>query len=122
MPTRYKLLICVLVLSLAGGTGYALGWSAKGDSVALENSNKKDAAEDKQKPKEEKAAAASESAKVVYKTVYRDVVKYVQSPNRTKCDFDSDAVWLRQQAIDAANNIPGFDDAAVQDKPGGKQH
>lgn len=46
----------------------------------------------------------------------RDVVKYVQSPNRTVCRFDDDAVQLRQRAIDVANTIPGFDESAVQGK------
>jgi hypothetical protein len=48
------------------------------------------------------------------------VVKYVQSPNRTVCRFDDDAVQLRQRAIDAANAIPGFDEPAVQSKMPGR--
>ncbi|EPG8842478.1 TPA: hypothetical protein ACTY4F_002678 [Klebsiella pneumoniae] len=42
---------------------------------------------------------------MIYRTVYRDVVKYVNDPNQ-----------LRQRAIDAANTIPGFDEPAVQAK------
>jgi hypothetical protein len=67
-------------------------------------------------PVEQKAAAATEEGKVIYQTITRDVVKYVQSPNRTVCRFDDDAVQLRQRAIDAANAIPGFDEPAVQGK------
>ncbi|WP_135721553.1 hypothetical protein [Klebsiella pneumoniae] len=58
----------------------------------------------------------NEAGKVIYKTITRDVVKYVQSPNRIVCRFDDDAVQLRQRAIDAANSIPGFDEPAVQSK------
>ncbi|MGK1701323.1 hypothetical protein ACR912_20750, partial [Klebsiella pneumoniae] len=58
----------------------------------------------------------NEAGKVIYKTITRDVVKYVQSPNRTVCRFDDAAVQLRQRAIDAANSIPGFDESAVQSK------
>ncbi len=43
-----------------------------------------------------------------------------QDPNRTVCRFDDDAVSMRQRAIDAANNIAGFDEPAVQTQPGGK--
>jgi hypothetical protein len=67
-------------------------------------------------PVEQKAAAATEEGKVIYKTITRDVVKYVQSQNRTVCRFDDDAVQLRQRAIDAANAIPGFDEPTVQGK------
>ena len=43
-------------------------------------------------------------------------MKYVNNPDRTVCKFDDDAVGLRKQAIDAANNLPGFDAATVQDE------
>lgn len=114
IPFRYLALISILIASVSGGIGYGLGWKAKSDSVANEQREKKDNADEKAKPPEQKAAAASAGAKVVYKTVYRDVVKYVNDPNRKRCDFDDDAVRMRQQAIDAANNIPGFDGPAVQ--------
>jgi hypothetical protein len=48
------------------------------------------------------------------------VVKYVQSPNRTVCRFDDDAVQLRQRAIDAANAIPGFDEPPCKASDAGK--
>ena len=53
---------------------------------------------------------------MIYRTIYRDVVKYVNDPNHVKCDFDDHAVQLRQRAIDAANNIPGFDEPTMQGK------
>lgn len=117
---RYLALIAILIASASGGVGYGLGWKAKSDSVANEQREKKDSADENAKPPEQSAAKASSEAKVIYKTVYRDVVKYVNDPNRKRCDFDDDAVSMRQQAIDAANNIPGFDEPSVQDKRGGK--
>ncbi len=43
-------------------------------------------------PVEDKAAAATAESKVIYRTITRDVVKYVQSPDRTVCQFDDTAV------------------------------
>lgn len=65
---------------------------------------------------EEKAVAATEEAKQKDKIIYRDVIKYVQNPNRTVCRFDDESVRLRQQAVDSANSISGFDETAVQGK------
>ncbi|HHD2897062.1 hypothetical protein AB8R75_20960 [Klebsiella quasipneumoniae subsp. similipneumoniae] len=84
--------------------------------INAQASKKREKAESTIKPVEEKAATANEAGKVIYKTITRDVVKYVQSPNRIVCRFDDDAVQLRQRAIDAANSIPGFDEPAVQSK------
>ena len=112
----YLALAFIATFSASGGIGYALGWHAKGESVAAEEVQKKAKADEALKEPEQKAADAKAKADVVYKTVYRDVVKYVNNPDRTVCNFDDDAVILRKQAIDAANNLPGFDAATVQDK------
>ncbi|BCU56000.1 hypothetical protein ENKO_25940 [Enterobacter kobei] len=53
---------------------------------------------------------------MIYKTITRGVVKYVQDPNRTVCKFDDKSVRLRQRAIDATNSISGFDAASMQGK------
>lgn len=92
------------------------GWNSHADHINALAAKRKEKAEKTIQPVEEKAAAATEEGKVIYRTITRDVVKYVQSPNRTVCRFDDDAVQLRQRAIDAANAIPGFDDGAVQSK------
>lgn len=63
---------------------------------------------------ERKAAAVSAEGKVIYRTIYRDVVKYVNDPNHTKCNFNDHVVQLRQRALDAANSITGFDAGTVQ--------
>ena len=112
----YLALAFIAISSVSGAIGYAMGWHANGESVAAEAVNKKAKADEALKEPEQKAADAKAKADVVYKTVYRDVVKYVNNPDRTVCKFDDDAVSLRKQAIDAANNLPGFDADTVQDK------
>ena len=112
----YLALAFIAISSVSGAIGYAIGWHEKGESVAAEEVQRKVKADEALKEPEKKAADAKAKAGVVYKTVYRDVVKYVNNQDRTVCKFDDDAVSLRKQAIYAANNIPGFDAATVQDK------
>nr|WP_318382857.1 hypothetical protein [uncultured Enterobacter sp.] len=92
------------------------GWNAHADHINALAAKKKDKAEKAIQPVEQKAAQASAEGKIIYRTITRDVVRYVQDPNRTVCQFDTDAVQLRQRAIDAANSISGFDAAPVQGK------
>lgn len=116
---KSKLLSLVVLLALFAGAyyaGYLKGWYAHSDKVNSEHTAKNKKAEKAVATGEQKAAAASAEGKVIYRTIYRDVVKYVNDPNHVKCDFDDRAVQLRQRAIDAANNIPGFDEPAVQGK------
>lgn len=116
---KAKLLLLAVLLALFVGTfyaGYLKGWYAHSDKVNNEHVVKNKKAENAVATGEQKAAAASAEGKVIYRTIYRDVVKYVNDPNHVKCDFDDHAVQLRQRAIDAANNIPGFDEPAVQGK------
>ncbi|HDR2833406.1 TPA: hypothetical protein QCK25_004930 [Enterobacter mori] len=119
MTIKAKLLSLAVLLALFAGTyyaGYLKGWYSHGEHVNSQAKTKQKKAEKAVATGEQKAAAASAEGKVIYRTVYRDVVKYVNDPNHVKCDFDDHAVQLRQRAIDAANNIPGFDEPAVQGK------
>ncbi len=114
---KSKLLSLAVLLALFAGTyyaGYLKGWYAHSDKVNSEHTAKNKRAEKAVATGEQKAAAASAEGKVIYRTIYRDVVKYVNDPNHTKCDFDDHAVQLRQRALDAANSISGFDAGAVQ--------
>lgn len=118
---KAKLLLLAVLLALFLGTfyaGYLKGWYAHSDKVNSEHTAKNKKAEKAVAIGEQKAAAASAAGKVIYRTIYRDVVKYVNDPNHIKCQFDNDAVQLRQRALDAANTIRGFDAGAVQ----GSQH
>ncbi|EAA3704923.1 hypothetical protein ABPE25_002594 [Salmonella enterica subsp. enterica serovar Newport] len=119
MTIKAKLLALAVLLALFVGTfyaGYFKGWYAHGEYVNSQARAKQKKADKAIAAGEQKAAAASAEGKVIYRTIYRDVVKYVNDPNHIKCDFDDHAVQLRQRAIDAANNIPGFDEPAVQGK------
>ncbi|EMH2853412.1 TPA: hypothetical protein SIK24_002273 [Escherichia coli] len=116
MKLRYVLLALVVAISVTGSVAWRSGWSAHADHINALAAKKKDRAEKVIQPVEEKVAVATAEAKVIYRTITRDVVKYVQSPDRTVCQFDNDAVQLRQRAIDAANSISGFDAGAVQGK------
>lgn len=121
---RIYLITIAVMIAIAIGYGeirYMNGWYAHSAKVNADKTLKKQKAEAKLIPTEQKAAAANDDGKVIYRTITRDVVKYVQEPNRIRCDFDGDAVRLRQQAIDAANNIAGFDEPAMQIKPSGKR-
>ncbi|MBW9412913.1 hypothetical protein FHC58_08160 [Enterobacter hormaechei] len=119
MTIKSKLLSLAVLLALFAGTfyaGYLKGWYDHSEKVNSEHAAKNKRAEKAVATGEQKAAVASAEGKVIYRTIYRDVVKYVNDPNHIKCDFDDHAVQLRQRAIDAANNIPGFDEPAVQGK------
>lgn len=117
MTIKAKLLALAVLLGLFAGSyyaGYLKGWYAHSEKVNSEHAEKNKKAEKAVATSEQKAAAASAEGKVIYRTIYRDVVKYVNDPNHTKCDFDDHAVQLRQRALDAANSISGFDAGAVQ--------
>ncbi|MGQ4626222.1 hypothetical protein [Raoultella ornithinolytica] len=117
MNGKTKIMIVGGALALAAGifwAGYLKGWYAHSEHVNSQAKARLPKQEKAVVAGEKKAATANAEAKVIYRTVYRDVVKYVNDPNRTVCKFDSDAVQLRQRAIDAANSIPGFDEPTVQ--------
>ncbi|HDE2519105.1 TPA: hypothetical protein PCG61_003744 [Klebsiella pneumoniae] len=119
MNGKTRLMIVGVVLAVCAGifwAGYLKGWYTHSEQVNSQAKERLPKQEKAVAAGEEKAATANVEAKVIYRTVYRDVVKYVNDPNRTVCKFDSDAVQLRQRAIDTANAIPGFDEPAVQAK------
>nr|WP_318387695.1 hypothetical protein [Enterobacter sp.] len=116
---RTILLFALLVMLLSIGYGelrYLNGWYAHADHINTLAADKRAKAEKAIQPVEQKAAQANDEGRIIYRTITRDVVKYVQDPNRTVCDFDDESVRLRQRAIDAANSISGFDAAPVHGK------
>jgi len=116
---RTILLIALVVMLFGIGYGelrYRNGWYAHADHINALAADKKAKAEKAIQPVEQKAAQARDEGRTIYRTITRDVVKYVQNPNRTVCDFDDESVRLRQRAIDAANSISGFDAGTVQGK------
>jgi hypothetical protein len=96
-------------------------YSKDTESIELDLAKKKvdiskNAADAQKKIDEEVAANADTEAKQKQKIIYRDVIKYVKNPDRTVCNLDDESVRLRQQAVDSANTISGFDAATVPDK------
>lgn len=116
MSRLTAILIALLVLVASCFSVWRMGWNAHADHINAMAAKKKEKAEKVIAPLEQKAAEQKDKGQVIYRTITRDVVRYVQDPNRTVCKFDNDAIRLRQQAIDAANSIPGFDAATVQGK------
>lgn len=119
MSIRATVIIILALILLGIGYGeirYHAGWKSHAEEVAADAAEQQKKAEKEIQPIEQEAARETAEAKVIYRTITRDVVKYVQSPNRTVCKLDDDSVRLRQQAIDAANSITGFDAATVQGK------
>ncbi|MDM3265696.1 hypothetical protein OGW15_12395 [Citrobacter sp. Cf039] len=116
MSRLTAIIIALLVLSASCFSFWRMGWNAHADHINNMAAKKKEKAEKAIEPVEQKAAEQKDEGRVIYRTITRDVVRYVQDPNRTVCNFDDDAIRLRQQAIDAANTIPGFDAATMQSK------
>ncbi len=114
MKIRYVIALCAALCGLTGLFSWRSGWSAHAEHINALAADKRAKAEKSIQPVEQKAAQASDEGRIIYRTITRDVVKYVQDPNRTRCNFDDESVRLRQQAIDAANSISGFDAGAVQ--------
>ena len=108
--TRIKLIpiaVCAaLIIAVSGyGAGYLKGWYAHSEKVNRDAEKRRQAAQGKQA----KSTAQSQQVRVVtetkYKTIYRDVVKYVSDPNRNVCVFDDNDQRLRQQSLDADSAI-----------------
>lgn len=53
----------------------------------------------------EGAVQAEQARDVEYRTITKEVVKYVTRPNRPDCGFDAERVRIKQSAIDAANRV-----------------
>ena len=68
----------------------------------------------RQQANDSKAAAADGEGKAKTVTITQEVIRYVKTPGRNVCTFDDARVMLKSRAVDNANTIPGYDDAAVQ--------
>lgn len=99
-----KLYVCIAALLIVIGShwlAYIAGWSAHADKINKEYSDRKQKAENRQAKSTSQSQKVRTITETKYKTIYRDVVKYVQDPNRVKCDFDNEYIRLRQSALDA---------------------
>lgn len=117
-------LATVAVLALAGyGWGlwqHQTGWREGRNALLAEQS---EAAEklrqenaQRQQVEDTKAAEAEQQGEAKTITITKELIRYVQTPNRVKCDSPPERVQLRARAAANANFIPGFDGEAM---PGG---
>lgn len=97
---------------------YHTGWDNGRAALVAEQQAKAQAQLAKQATRQQandsKAAAADDEGKAKTITITQEVVKYVKTPGHNVCTFDDARVLLKSRAVDNANNIPQFDDTAVQ--------
>ena len=74
----------------------------------------------RQQVEDTKAAEAEKQGEAKTITITKELIRYVQTPNRVKCDPPLERVQLRARAAANASNIPGFDGEAVPDGNAGK--
>ena len=121
-------LATVAMLALAG-YGWGLwqnhtGWREGRNALLAEQS---EAAEklrqenaQRQHVEDTKAVEAEQQGEAKTITITKELIRYVQTPNRVKCDSPPERVQLRARAAANANFIPGFDGEAVPDGNAGK--
>lgn len=121
MNLTYRLYIAaalVVALAFVGWRLYSSGWDNGRAALVAEQQAKAQAKLAKQTARQQandsKAAAADDEGKAKTVTITQEVIRYVKTPGRNVCVFDATRVQLKSRAVDNANTIPGYDDAAVQ--------
>ncbi|ACV84097.1 Rz-like spanin [Sodalis phage SO-1] len=92
-----------LVIGLA--VGFWLGDSYRAGVEARAAQEAQAKAQRQQTKVVEGSVQAEQARDVEYRTITKEVVKYVTRPNRTDCRFDDERVRIKQSAIDAANRV-----------------
>lgn len=118
-----RTLLAVGVISFLTAYAYGMlqynsGWDNGRSSLVAEQQAKAQAQLAKQTTRQQaddsKAAAADDKGKAESGVIYRDIVRYVKTPGRNVCVFDDSRVQIKSRAVDNANSVAGYDDAAVQ--------
>ena len=118
-----KIIAAVVAVSALSAWGYGrwnyhVGWGEGRANLVQQQQAKAQAQLAKQTTRQQandsKAAAADDEGRAKTVTITNEVVRYVKTPGRNVCTFDDARVVLKSRAVDNANNIPRFDDAAVQ--------
>lgn len=121
----YLATVAVLALACYGwglwqqADGYSDGWAkgrkelladqfAEAEKLRQENAKR-------QQVEDTKATEAEQQGEAKTVTITKELIRYVQTPNRVKCDSPPERVQLRASAAANANFIPGFDGEAVPD-------
>lgn len=117
-------LVAAIITFAASEFSYRQGWNEGRAKLVAQQEEKARATLAKrvtvQQVNDTKAAEAEQDGAAKTVVITREVVKYVQNPDRVRCTFDDDRVQIKQRAIDNANAIPGYDDEAVPVSAGGK--
>lgn len=92
-----------LVIGLA--VGFWLGDSYRAGVVAEAAKEAQAKAQRQQTKVVERSVQAEQARDVEYRTITKEVVKYVTRPNRPDCSFDAERVRIKQRAVDAANGV-----------------
>ena len=121
MNLTYRLYIAaalVVALAFVGWRLYSSGWDNGRAALVAEQQATAQAQLAKQTTRQQandsKAATADDEGKAKTITITQEVIRYVKTPGRNVCVFDDTRVQLKSRAVDNANTIPGYDDAAVQ--------
>lgn len=122
MNKLYAGIAALLIVAGSHTIAYRAGWSAHADKINAQAAQKKQKAEERQSKSQSQSQTVKTVTEVKYKTIYRDVVKYVQDPNRTVCNFDDNYQRLRQSALDADSAVSRDDRSGVRiiEKSAGK--
>ncbi|MGL4701435.1 MAG: hypothetical protein ACRCWV_10350 [Raoultella sp.] len=114
----WALAVGLLVSFFYGQWQYRNGWTEGRQKLVQQQQAKAQAQLAKQTTRQQandsKAAAADDEGKAKTVTITQEVIRYVKTPGRNLCVFDDARVQLKSSAVDNANTIPGYDDAAVQ--------
>lgn len=92
-----------LVIGLV--VGFWLGDSYRAGVVAEAAQEAQAEAQRQQTKVIERSVQAEQARDVEYRTITKEVVKYVTRPNRPDCSFDAERVRVKQRAVDAANGV-----------------
>lgn len=92
-----------LVIGLV--VGFGLGDSYRAGVVAEAAQEAQAEAQRQQTKVIERSVQAEQARDVEYRTITKEVVKYVTRPNRPDCSFDAERVRIKQRAVDAANGV-----------------
>lgn len=118
-----KIIVAVVAVSVLAAWGYGkwnyhVGWKEGRQKLVQQQQDKAQAQLAKQTTRQQandsKAAAADDEGKAKTVTITQEVIRYVKTPGRNVCTFDDARVMLKSRAVDNANTLPGYDDAAMQ--------
>lgn len=121
MLTLRLYVITVAGLALAGygwgqwqhHAGWADGRAALLSEQASQAEKQRTKNAQRQLVEDTKAAEAEQQGEAKTITITKELIRYVQTPNRIRCDSPPERVQLRARAAANANVIPGFDGEAV---------